>query len=368
MKLLTEIKTQRKNLFKNFFLVVLLSTGISMVANALTKDSEVLVVIVPGIVCVLFVAVCYIKEFMGYSSCETMVESVLSVDKDKKIVEIDRYPFGEDMYRTVSSVLSENKAYKRLWEEAFEGGACNKNKGRDFVKEFIEYQFVDWISLRLNSYFSNIDECVIDTISREQIPDVLIKNRVIELISKPFEEREKFQDFMKDKDPGSGEIVYAGGEDGVFFDKLELELPRNSKVCRENDKLVIKNRIFDIRFESEFLGFSTVLPRYFVHFYMNRSIEDTHNFKIKLKLSIKLKPLFLIYLKDWKYLGWIDQLEAKFVEYFSFDEFIKRIGYEQAATNHILFVNGMLRKKEKDMPSKFKDIRIEKVETEENKS
>lgn len=368
MKLLSEIRAQRKNLFKNFFLVALLSTGISLVANALTKDSEGLAVIFPGIVCVLFVALCYIKEFMGYSSCEAMVESVLSVDKEKKIINIDRYPFGEDMYRTVSSVLSENKAYKRLWEEAFEGGVCNKNKGRDFVKEFIEYQFVDWISLRLNSYFSTIDKCVVETISREQIPDVLIKNRVIELISKPFDEREKFQNFIKDKESDCGEIVYAGGEDGVFFDKLELELPRNSKICREKDKLVIKNRIFDIRFESEFLGFSTVLPRYFEHLYMNRSMEEANNYKINLRLSIKIKPFFLIYLKDWKYLGWIDQLGTKFVEYFSFDEFIKMIGYEQAVTDHILFVNGMHRKKEKDMTSKFNDIRIVKVESEDNKS
>lgn len=365
MKPLSEIKVQRKNLFKNFFLVALLSTGISLLANALTKDSEIAIVVIPGIACILFVAICYIKEFFGYFSYEVKAESVLSVDKDKKIVNIDRYQFGEDLYRTVTSVLSENKAYKRMWEEAFGGEVCEKNKGKDFVNEFLEYQFVYWISLQLNSYFSKLDGCVTETISREQIPDVLIKNRVIELISKPFNEREKFQNVIKDKEPIHGEVVYVGGEDGVFYDKLEIELPRNSKVCREKDTLVIKNRAFDIRFESKFSGFCSVLPRYFEKFYMNRSMEDTHNYRIDLRLSIKLKPLFLIYNNGWKYLGWIDQIGNKFVEYFSYNEFVKKIGYEQAVTNYILFYNRLHPYKETGEDKRIKDVRIIKIESEE---
>lgn len=64
-----------------------------------------------------------------------------------------------------------------------------------------------------------------------------------------------------------------------------------------------------------------------------RAFDDVHNYEISLKMSIKLKPFFLLSYKDWKYLGWLDQIGDNFVEYFSFDVFIKRIGFEQAATN-----------------------------------
>lgn len=368
MKPLTEVKYQRNNLFKNFFLVTLLSAGIALVANALTKDAETAIVIIPGIACVLFVALCYLKEYLGCSSYEVKVESVLPVDKDKQIIEIERFRFSEELYRTVISVLSENKAYKKLWEDAFEGETCKESKGKDFVKEFLECQFVYWLSLELNSYFTRIDDQAIDIIRREQIPDVLIRNRVIELISKPYEEREKFQSVIgnKNEDPEQGEICYIGGEDDVFFDRLEIELPRKSRVYREKEALVIKNRTFDIRFESEFHGYSTVLPRLFERCYMNRSMNETRNYQIVMKMSIRLNPLFLFYIRDWKYLGWIDQIEEKFVEYFSLDKFIERIGYEQALTTHILYMNGLHSEVENE--GKYEDLRIIKAEdTEEEK-
>lgn len=367
MKPISEVKYQRTNLFKNFFLVTLLSAGTALVANVLTKDADKVVVIIPGVACVVFVALCYLKEYLGCSSYVVKVESVLPVDKDKQIVEIERFRFSEELYRTVISVLSENKAYKKLWEDAFEGKAGKENKGKDFVREFLECQFVYWLSLELNSYFTRIDEDAIEKIRREQIPDVLIRNRVIELISKPFEEREKFQSVIGDKNnaPEQGEICYMGGEDDVFFDRLEIELPRKSRVYREKDALVIKNRTFEIRFESEFQGFGTVLPQLFENFYMNRSIYEIDNYLIFMKMSIKLNPFFLFYIRDWKYLGWIDQIEEKFVEYFSLDKFIERIGYEHALTTHILFLNSLNSKGEGERM--YEDLRIVKVEDAEEK-
>ena len=364
MKPLLEVKYQRSNLFKNFFLVTLLSVGIALVTNALTKDAETAIVIIPGVACVLFVAFFYLKEYLGCSSYEVKVESVLSVDKNKQIIEISRFLFSEKLYRTVISVLSENKAYRKLWEEAFEDETGKENKGKDFVREFLECQFVYWLSLELNSYFTITDDQAIDKIRREQIPDVLIRNRVIELISKPYEEREKFQSVIgnKNEDLEQGEIFYIGGEDDVFFDRLEIELPRKSRVYREKDALVIKHRTFNIRFESEFHGYGAVLPRMFERSYMNRSMNETDNYQIVMKMSIGLNPLFLFYIRDWKYLGWIDQIEEKFVEYFSLDKFIERIGYEQALTTHILYLNGLNRVAEEEI--EYEDLRIIKVEEE----
>ena len=355
---LSEIRAHRNDIFKNFFLVALLSTGIALVVNAFTKDLRMVFAFVPGGIFVLFVAFCYIREFLGCSKFKVCVETVLPVDKNNRIIKIERFKFSEDLYKTVLSVLAENKAYEKIWEEAFTSGVEKKGKGKEFVKEFLEYQFVYWISLKLNSYFVMVDGQATDKIRREQIPNVLIKNRVIDLISKPIEEREKFQRVMRTT-PTNGELVYVGGEDGVFYDRLEIELPRNSKVYRDGNELVIKNRSFIIKFESEFMGFGTVLPRNFERFYMNRSIKDTHNYLVTLKMSIELKPLFLVSVRDWKYLGWLDQIGDKFVEYFSLDYFVERIGYEKALTNHMLFINGLNYKESADINSR--NLRIVKV-------
>lgn len=363
MKPLSEIKMQKKNIFKNFLLVVVLSTGVSLIANALTKDADLKIAIIPGLACLLFVALCYIKEYFGYSSYEIRLKTVLTVDKDKKVIGINRFRFSEDFCGIYNSVMSENKAYMTLWNDAFSWNNDKDDRGRKFVNEFLEYLFIHWISLELNSYFVEIDENATEIIGREQIPDVLIRNRVIELITKPYEEREKFQKQMKENGVREGKIVYMSGEDGVVFDRLEIELPRKSKVYRDENTLVINNRNFDIRFDANFQRFCMVLPHKFVDFYLNRSYGDVDNYMITLKMSIKLKLFFLLSFKDWKYLGWLDKIGDKFVDYFSFDEFVKKIGYEQAATNHIIFLNGLKRKRN-DETRQISQVSITQIDSE----
>ena len=120
------------------------------------------------------------------------------------------------------------------------------------------------LTLNLNSFFSEIGDDYVEVIGREQIPDVLLKNRVIEMISKPFEEREKFQNTDGQQEPlENGIVVMKISEDGVLYDRLEIELPKHSTVKIENDSFVIKNRNFTITFHASFDGFSAVMPSFF---------------------------------------------------------------------------------------------------------
>lgn len=365
MKPLSEIKDRRNHLFKDFFLVALLSSGVSLVANSITKDCGLLVALIPGAVCILYVAICYVKEYFSTSSYETKVDTLFFVDKQHHLIPIDRFRFSEDLNQAVISVLSENKAYESLWQDAFSFGVENGKKGKAFVKEFVEYLFIKLVSLKLNSYFNNVDASAIEVIGRDQIPDVLIKNRVVEMISKPYEEREKFQKAIGEHGAAKGKIVFMGGEDGALYDMLEIELPRKSKISNQDGGLLISNSNFNIRFEAVYDGFAAVSPRHFEEFYMRRSVRDTYCQMISMKMSIQLKPLFLFSMRDRRYLGWLDQISEEFVKYFSFEDFVRRIGFEQAATEHILFLNGLKSNEKSDKKSITGSrtiVRIEEVE------
>lgn len=369
MKPLHDIRGQKQVIVKNFLLVAILSAGISIVANVITKDAQSWVVLIPGIVCILLVAFFYAKDYFGRSSYKIDVETVVCVDKEKMPIPIDRFRFSEDLCRAVKSVLSENKAYRPLWEDSlkWDSEAIDKDK---FITEFFEYLFVYWIALKLNSYFCRFDEGAVDFVRREQMPEVLIKNRVMDLISKPYNEREKFQNIVGGRNQEVGEVFMMQGEDNVLFDKLEIELPRKSKIVREGKALVIKNRDFEIKFESWFEGFVYVLPSHFKQFYLNMRFDEVDSYKVNVALSVKLKPFFFLSVKDWRYLGWLDQLEDEFLKYFCFKTFVQRIGYEQAATDHILFLNGLNSKTEKKPENKPKitGVSIVKVDTESKKS
>lgn len=366
MRPLSEIKKRRNHLFKGFILVVVLSSGVSLIANTITKDSCALVTLISGGVCILYVAFIYLKEYFTSSSYETKIDTLISVDKQHHVIPIDRFDFSEDLNRAVVSVFAENKTYESLWCDAFTTKIEDGKKGKAFVEEFIEYLFIKFVSLELNSYFVNIDDSAIEVIGRNQIPDVLIKNRVIEMISKPYEEREKFQNTIDKNDSVEGKIVYMGGEDGALYDMLEIELPHKSKISKSSEGLKISNKNFNIVFETTFDGFSTVAPRYFERFYMKRSLLDTNCYKISVKMSIHIKPLFMFSMRERQYLGWLDHISDEFVRYFSFDDFVQRIGFEQAVTEHILFLNGlkpMEKSDKKTLASPRVSVRIEEVKS-----
>lgn len=337
MKPLSIIKTQKNSLLKNLVFVVLLSSGVSLIVNTLTNDSFNLAGFITGIVFVLGVSVYYFVEFFHYSSCEVCLDSIMAIDEQNKVIPINRFGFSEDLYHVVSSVCTENQAYEVLWNEAF---GINNTKGKEFIVEFLEYLFIKQLSLNLNTYFSSFNKRSIEIIEREQIPDVLIQNRVLEMISKSYKEREKFINTTV-PNANKGTVVSIRGHNGVFYDRLQIMLPRKTRLSIEGNTVVIKNRNFIIRFEAAFDGFMSTIPRYFAHLYMNRSWENTRIFQVKLKMSIELKPLFLLSFRDWQYLGWLDQLENRVQEYFSFDAFLKRVGFEGALSSHIMYLNSL---------------------------
>jgi len=369
MKPLSDTKLKKQTIVKNFFLVAILSTGVSLVANAITYNAETCVALIPGIICILIVAFFYFKEYLGLSLTKINIKTVVCVDNEKRPIPIQRFRFSEDLCLAVTSVLTENKAYLPLWGKSFLVDKKVKDN-KKFINEFLEYLFVNWFSLELNSYFSKFDKTVTEVIHREQIPDVLINNRVIELITKPYYERERFQKMVDKNTQNKDEVYMIKGEDNVLFRRLEIELPSKSKVVRDGNALVIKNRNFVIRFESIFDGFCFVLPSLFESYYLNRPIRDVNSYQVKLSLSVKLTPFFLLSKRDWKYLEWLDQLEEDFLTYFSFDEFAKRVGYEQAATEHFMFLNGFREQGGKTPASEHNHsiISIRKVELEEKKN
>lgn len=339
MKPLSALKEQRKVLMTNFVLVTILSFGISLVINYLTNPVYLLNLLL-GLAFLCIVTFYYVKEYFNRSSYEASEETVITLDNNHKVIPIKRFGFSNDLHRYYTSVINENKAYESLWAEAF---TSNSEKGKKFVKEFLDALFISKLSLNLNSYFSRMGDDNVEVIGREQIPDVLLKNRVIEMISKPYEEREKFQNTAEQREPLDGIVVMKIGEDGVLYDRLEIELPKHSTVKIENDNFVIKNRNFTITFHASFDGFCGILPSSFSEFYLKKAFREISSYQINLKMSIRLKPLFLLSFRDWRYLGWLDQIGDTIMSYFSFDSFLERIGYEQALTNHIMFLNGLKR-------------------------
>lgn len=373
MKPLHVIQEKKSDLYKNLLLVVLLSAGISLCANyfsnTYTSNKSLLY---GGIVCICIVIVAYVTSFYKSKSFVIKTDSLFVVKKDGLLLPINRYRFSEEMNRDLRSVFSENKTFENMWIDAFakHTGVEKKSpqstpiseskksasffavmkkttqtdfekrnqKAIDFVGELIEYVFIDWLSLQQSSYFDSFEGSELETLTREKIADYLLQNRVLEMISKPYEERENFINSENNGNANDGEVLVVFNGDTVF-NHFDLQLPKKSSMYKDGKKLVIKNRNYTLRFSHNFIGFNANLPLGFSELYLGHDFRDIVVYGFRPELEIKLNPFFFLFWKDWKYMKWIDVVSEKFTDYFSFKAFVNRIGYETALTKRIIDVN-----------------------------
>jgi len=352
MKPLQIIQEKKLDLYKNLLLVALLSAGISLCANYFSNQYvEKKFLLWSGIACVLIVIIAYVVSFYNSKSFVIKTKSLFVTGKDGLLIPIERYGISEEMNRDLCSVFSENKVFKSMWVDAFaksvkteerknkiEGDLFRNKKVIDFVGELIEYAFIEWLSLKQSSYFNSFDDDDLEVLTREKISDYLLQNRVLEMISKPYDEREQFVKDNRDSDPKEGRIcsIYSGG---IIYHQFDLQMPKKSRLYKDGKKLVIKNRNYTIKFTHNFMGFNANTAFMFERFYLNRSIRDVSAYEFNPTLEIRLNPIFFLFWKDWKYMKWMDIICEQFTEYFSFEKFIDRIGYETAVTYKIITSN-----------------------------
>lgn len=351
MKPLNVIKERKDQLFRNLVLVSLLSIGISLLANFFSNKYNVNNILFwIGISLVFIVVLFYLVFFYKSKEYSIKEESLFITDKKGIFLPINRFRLSEDMHNSLSSVFKENNTFKEKWVNAFREKEIKNNEefkkmhvsnNKDvigFVGELIEYIFLKKLSVITVDYF-NTKSDEIEVLTRNRISDYVLQNRILEMISKPFEERSAFSN--NQSNIKEGETIWAMSSDGVMFEKFELRLPKGTTLTKDkkNNTLVIKNRNYSIYFKHGFGGFSTSTPRGFEKYYLNKGFDEINHYSFTPKLKIKLNPFFFLFFSKWKNMNWIDIICEEFSNYFSFDKFIEKIGYEYALTNIIINEN-----------------------------
>ncbi len=361
MEPINTFREKKEYLYKNLVLVALLSVGVSLLANFFTNcfpNSHI--PLWSGIACIVISVLLYLISFYKNKSFKIKTDFVFVTDNEGRMLPIARYQALNNLISDLSSVFSENKAYEHIWYKSFkikplkinesgcEDFVCiskvdeenaakllNRDvKGFKLMTEAIEYIFLDWLSRNQEIYFSSFEKGdKLAVLRREDIPDFLLKNRIIEVLSKPIEQREKFIEHLNDVTKVE-DVHFLRGEDDAIYEKFELMLPRNSTLTKKDDWLKIKNRHYALSFKGVFKGYNYQLPSGFRDLYIGR--KDINVYNTVLELKVELNPWFFIMFNDWKFLNWIDSAYSNFLHYFSFDHFIKEIGYKEIATLFVI--------------------------------
>lgn len=380
-EILNSILSQRADLIKLIFVVFLLALGTGLIVNYLTIQFEfkAQILIWSGISLVVVVFIYLITTILLSCKRKISIQSVILFDRDK-IISADRYDFSEKLSETLNAVFLENEALKQSWSSDFEKNEVKreiKNEGDDnlekeksktkevkyysivryetdkneketnanskkILKEAVEYVFIEELSSHLSSHFNdyNNEDKIIKEFTRSDFPSILLENRIINLLSSPFEDRPIFLKAKMSKVKENEEIFKIYGADGSIFSRFDLVLPKKSKIIRkDNGLLQIKSPRLTLDFKLTYKGFSAVLPRGFEYNYMGYDQREITAKHIDLELNISINRLSLIFNKGWNYYNWIDSFTNKIDEIFSFERFLKKIDWDSTltriiATNH----------------------------------
>lgn len=366
---LNTIREKKDYLYKNLILVALLSVGMSLLANYYTNSYPFSdIPLWTGLACVLLSVLLYLISFYKNKSFKIKTDFVFVTDYDGKLIPIERYKAETSLISDLASVFSENKAYEHIWNKSFkieppkkivEGGdefisisqvdekdieklMKRDRKGFELMTEAIEYTFLDWLSYNQELYFSSFeDDKNLVVLRRENIPEFLLRNRIIEVLSRPIEQREKFIDHLDDV-TRLEDVHFLRGDDDAVYEIFELKLPKHSTLTKKDGWLHIKNRHYKLSFKGEFKGYNYQLPSGFKELYIGE--KDIIVYDTILEFNIELNPWFFIMFNDWKYLNWIDIAYSKFLSHFSFGQFVKDIGYKEVAT--LFVINSKIAKRQ----------------------
>ena len=284
-------------------------------------------------------------------------------EKENTLLRINRYPLGERLYRHLHAAFVENPALLTLWNREplrdmfkFDADKGTIRKGKPasmyLMIEAMEYFVLDRLSMHLSDYFNSyrFDSNLLQEFHREDIPQVLLTNRFLELFSRPRDQRPLFtDDDQHSKIPTkiiavdsadafanlySVKVVSAFSPSGATYHDFCLRLPINSDITRTSERcLRIDTDTFVMELGINFDGFKETLPHRFEELYLDvDSLTEATVYYVGIDVSIKFKLKSLFTRQRWDYYEWIDSFIGSLYDYVDKQNFFQCIGWETALT------------------------------------
>lgn len=199
------------------------------------------------------------------------------------------------------------------------------------LEEITEYLLLEKLSTHLSGYFGEFGETDrVSELERKDIPDFLLENRVLNLLSTPIEQREIFLDaFPEPENRPKGEVVTLWGSNGAVFSRFDLNLPTGSKVQKlEGSGFRISTSRFYVDIRCHFSGYSSVTPRGFEELALNTSVRKVDAKTIQISVSGKVKATSLLRGKGWEYHAWLDSFRNEVRSTFDFEGYFRSIHWD----------------------------------------
>lgn len=332
---INDIISSQDDLITIFITAVFLASGVNLLINS----SLFLIIVGVFLILLSFFYFIFILITKKGRIHEEFTAFFIYNKKNNKLVEIPEYEFSSDQITHMNAAFAENINLKEFWKtKPLNKDITSDDNLKKFMDELTEYCILLKLFTHNEDYFNEIfkvagyNDLDIKKIERDDYPELLIKNRFLEIISKPMSERALFN-FKKESDDF---VTFSeDGNNGALFNRFDLSLPKNCIIKKPKDNvIVIDSDLVCISIKTNFQGFSTCLPNEFIKSYLKIDNENQtiSTFQIEIVVDIKIKSKALFSKGDLKYYRWIDEFLQTLVIYLSEDAYFERINWNAAIT------------------------------------
>lgn len=377
----------RRTLLHAAIVATVIALGVNLLAswvvsNPLERSRYVLL-----LGCILiFVGISYlVVEVFKSRFQRTEFSAVLTLDpRTKMLVPVKCYSISEDIAEDLEAVFLENAALKVSWqremfpeatkretqsdagevlgdggkpdgEESLEYYAIvkmtvekspeDKSKHKTLI-ELLEFVFFKYLSLHLSEHFDNgsHDEEGLSVLDRSSIPEMVLSNRILSMLTTPIEDRAIFTKSGFSLSPPEGELHAITASNGAKFERFELTLPKGTKITRPSPGVInLDHPRFRMKFEAVYDGFSSHVPTHFSRFYISDVLDDPAHRLVRISLETEIKRRALFLIDGWSYYEWIDSFTAYFQQKADFEGFLREINW--TTVEAAMHANALLRRR-----------------------
>ena len=247
-----------------------------------------------------------------------------------KGINILGYKFNDDFNQYLTGFLAENQIFIRYLKdkaEMFGAGSSgfdpSKNTRLTILRSVLECIVLNQLSLHLNDYFikNEMDNSQILCLKRSDLGADVLRNKVLDAVSRDMEDRNAFADFGSKTE--NGEVVFALGPNGVIYDQFTLELPPGSRLIRNGDGfLVVTTSLFAIKIIPVVDGCCTCIDSVL----MPSDVSPRYcPLNVWVKLVVSVKRELISRRSNADMYAWLDSFTERLGEYITIDSLYKRM-------------------------------------------
>lgn len=265
------------------------------------------------------------------------IQGFVVVDAHKaELIEVPEYELASSAAQYLAAAFKEKPALQRQWESEpptddhrFDSAP---GLGHKLMNELAEYLLLERVSMTLTDHFntSQFKKNKLREYERNDLPQILLQNRFLELLSADMKDREGFGSVIADAPP-RGTVVMQFSN-GHIYNRFALTLPRNCSVTRDEDgSLLISSPMLELRLLARLSPYGMVLPGSFEHLYLGKPFGSTEPCELTFEVAIKVKKHRLMRREARNYAIWVEEVIKDLNTSFSSDLFLEEINWRTIA-------------------------------------